>query len=148
MYNTNLQLAIFPKSQDWSLESGPWPYHNDWPLFSLQVENEFSNYPAALSLELRNLNNKLALSEDSRRYTVRENYWNQKIIFKCVILKLYECRLKNFFCQTNSNSGLLRNLNTEIKMLKDRITNNANEGILMQSKYVKDGNAIILKCIT
>ena len=33
-----------------------------------EVDNEFSAYPAALSLELRHLNNKLALTEEENRY--------------------------------------------------------------------------------
>ena len=32
-----------------------------------EVDNEFSTYPAALSLELRQLNNKLAMAEDQNR---------------------------------------------------------------------------------
>ena len=32
-----------------------------------EVDNEFSNYPAALSMELRTLNNKLAHTEEENR---------------------------------------------------------------------------------
>ena len=33
-----------------------------------EVDNEFSTYPAALNMELRQLNNKLAMAEDANRY--------------------------------------------------------------------------------
>ena len=32
-----------------------------------EVDNEFSTYPAALSVELRQLNNKLAIKEEENR---------------------------------------------------------------------------------
>ena len=33
-----------------------------------EVDNEFSTYPAALSVELRQLNNKLAIKEEENRW--------------------------------------------------------------------------------
>ena len=57
-----------------------------------EVDNEFSDYPAALSLELRQLNNKLAVIEENNRLVLSGcTLYNVHCTISTCIVSIYIC---------------------------------------------------------